>query len=507
MASLSDKNFDISSLASGSQMASDSSLLVRPVDAPLHVIRRSVAKRDQPMILESTLADPKTSRWSIFAADPVQVLSIRQREARLESFRELNGRPDVSVQELPETQNGPPAAIKILRRWLNHWNINRQLRSDLIPGPFAGGVLGWVGYDFGWHLEKLPRVIPDIENWDDLRFGIYDTFVIYDHRHSKAWLVARNLGGSPFQSTSDRLVDWQKAIEQEPTNEIGSDWPGVKIQPVLSRSQYESKIAQVLDYIVAGDIFQANFTQRFEGYGEGNPVALFENLARISPAPFAAFSQWDDKAILCSSPEWFYRLDGDLAVTRPIKGTRPRGLTPEQDAENARELLASPKDRAELTMIVDLERNDLGRVCEFGSIRVTEALKLETYAQVHHLVAEIQGRLQQRHDTVDLLAAMFPGGSITGAPKIRAMEIIEGLETHRRGPYTGAIGYMSVDGRSAWNIPIRTILNSGDCWSYHVGGGIVVDSDPGDEYAETMTKGRGMHLALETPYPLSTRPS
>ena len=188
-------------------------------------------------------------------------------------------------------------------------------------------------------------------------------------------------------------------------------------------------------------------------------------------------------------------------MTRPIKGTRPRGVTPEEDAANQSELLSSTKDKAELTMIVDLERNDLGRVCELGSVKVNQALTLESYAQVHHLVAEIEGRLSPYHDDIDLLAAMFPGGSITGAPKIRAMEIIEELETHQRGVYTGAIGYIGMDGRSAWNISIRTIVRSGDVWSYNVGGGIVADSVPEEEFNETLSKAAGMKAALETPYP------
>jgi para-aminobenzoate synthetase component 1 len=194
-------------------------------------------------------------------------------------------------------------------------------------------------------------------------------------------------------------------------------------------------------------------------------------------------------------------VEGDRVITRPIKGTRPRGVTPEEDAANQSELLSSTKDKAELTMIVDLERNDLGRVCEFGSVKVNQALTLESYAQVHHLVAEIEGRLSPYHDDIDLLAAMFPGGSITGAPKIRAMEIIEELETHQRGVYTGAIGYIGMDGRSAWNISIRTIVRSGEVWSYNVGGGIVADSVPEEEFNETLSKAEGMKSALETPYP------
>ncbi|MFM7129660.1 MAG: aminodeoxychorismate synthase component I, partial [bacterium] len=367
-----------------------------------------------------------------------------------------------------------------------------------LSAPFKGGVLGWLGYDFGWHLEKLPRLIPDRDGWEDLRLGVYDTFIVYDHKYNHAQLVACDLAeGSERNSAIERMDMWQKELQWTKEHGRWMPWQGLEVQPVLNRSDYESKICKVLDYLAAGDIFQANFTHRFEARGQGDPLALYERLARISPAPFAAFSQWDDKAIISSSPEWFYRQDGRRVLTRPIKGTRPRGRSPEEDAVNRAELLSSLKDKAELTMIVDLERNDLGRVAEFGSVKVNEAMKLESYAQVHHLVAEIEGQLRPDKDTVDLLAAMFPGGSITGAPKIRAMEIIEEMETHRRGPYTGSIGYISLDGHSAWNIAIRTILKSGECWSYNVGGGIVIDSRPDDEYEETLTKARGMKLAME----------
>ncbi|MBY0396444.1 MAG: anthranilate synthase component I family protein, partial [Thermoleophilia bacterium] len=214
------------------------------------------------------------------------------------------------------------------------------------------------------------------------------------------------------------------------------------------------------------------------------------------PAPFAAYLAWEDRAVVSASPEWFYQTRGDRIVTRPIKGTRPRGATPDEDARLAAELAASPKDRAELTMIVDLERNDLGRVSRYGTVTVTEALTVESFAQVHHLVATVEGRLRPGVGPVDVVRAVFPGGSITGAPKIRAMEIIDELEPNRRGVYTGAIGYFGRGGISAFNIAIRTMVVEGGTARYQVGGGIVADSDPLAEYHETLHKGRGLREVL-----------
>jgi para-aminobenzoate synthetase component 1 len=266
----------------------------------------------------------------------------------------------------------------------------------------------------------------------------------------------------------------------------------------VGRDQYLSAVVRAKEYIAAGDIFQVNLSQRFEAQGEFDPLELYQRLKKISPAPFAAYlGLGNGEALISASPEWFYQTRGDRITTRPIKGTRPRGKTPEDDARLATELQASAKDRAELTMIVDLERNDLGRVCRYGSVKVVDPLTIESYAQVHHLVATIEGRLRPDVGPVDVVRAMFPGGSITGAPKIRAMEIIDELEPTRRSVYTGAIGYFSRGGSSAFNIAIRTMLVEGGRASYQVGGGIVADSEPEAEYEETLHKGQAMRDVLE----------
>jgi para-aminobenzoate synthetase component 1 len=266
-----------------------------------------------------------------------------------------------------------------------------------------------------------------------------------------------------------------------------SDW---------TKAEYIAAVERTKEYIRAGDIFQANITQRFsttlhpQWTKPGRIADLWDRCVAMSPAPFSALIETPEWSVLSTSPERFLLVEPDGRVeTRPIKGTRPRGKTAKEDAAQMSELLASAKDRAELAMIVDLERNDLGRVCKFGSVKVAQHAALESYSNVHHLVSTVEGRLRDGCDVVDLLAAAFPGGSITGAPKIRAMEIIDELEACSRGVYTGAIGYISNHGRADFNIAIRTLVVEGDRAHYHVGGGITEGSDPEAEYEETLTKG------------------
>jgi para-aminobenzoate synthetase component 1 len=472
---------------------------VVPVSASFRTLRLAFGRADHPFMLESTRADPVSSRWSIFAAEPVSTFVLKNDRVIVTDVGV--GSRVHPVEHTRKKGGGGLSFLDHLRSWLFQFRDSDQDRPEIkIPGPFAGGAIGFLSYDLGRSLEHLPNRLPDSELWDDVRLGLYDVFTVYDHKHQRAWLVARDFPGFSTVQAADRIDRWLPLIARAESDDIPR-WPGGQVQPILTRAGYIERVERVLDYIGAGDIFQTNFTHRFECRSSGDSLALHDHLATISPAPFAAFSRWGDQALVCSSPEWFYRIEGDKVITRPIKGTRPRGSTPESDAAQRAELLASAKDRAELTMIVDLERNDLGRVCRFGSVRVNQSMVLESYAQVHHLVAEIEGRLRPDRDDLDLLAAMFPGGSITGAPKIRAMQIIEELETHRRGIYTGAVGYIGADGKSAWNIPIRTILKSGETYSFNVGGGIVADSIPAEEYDETMTKALGMRRALETPSP------
>jgi len=271
--------------------------------------------------------------------------------------------------------------------------------------------------------------------------------------------------------------------------------PGLRSN--FTRAGYLQAVARVIEYVYAGDIFQANLSQRLQAPLAGTPFELYGRLRQRNPAPFAAYLDFGDLVVASSSPERFLRIrDGRRVETRPIKGTRPRGIGPEHDAALALALAESDKDRAENVMIVDLLRNDLSRVCRPGTVRVPELFALEHYQTVHHLVSTVEGELAPEHDAVDLVRAAFPGGSITGAPKVRAMQIIAEVEPTQRGVYCGSIGYLSVTGALDTSIVIRTCLALGGDVYFQAGGGIVADSDPDDEYAETLDKARGLTAAL-----------
>ena len=266
---------------------------------------------------------------------------------------------------------------------------------------------------------------------------------------------------------------------------------------VTPREEYLRRIRRALDYIAAGDIYQVNLSHRIECPFEAEPVDLFRRLAELNPAPFAAYVDAGPFKVISASPERFVALVGDRAWSSPIKGTRPRGATPADDRRLARDLLESPKDRAENVMIADLVRNDLGRVSRPGSVRVASLCALESFATVHHLVSTIEGRLEAGRGRIDLLRALFPGGSMTGAPKVRAMEVIDELEGEERGLYSGSVGYLSFDGTMDFNIVIRTLVLAGGRAHLRAGGAIVADSEPAQEFRETLDKARALLQAMD----------
>lgn len=380
------------------------------------------------------------------------------------------------------------------------------------PFPFSGGAVGFFTYDLKDELESLPSNTSDDLNLPLWRFAWYDGIVIYDHFQGKYWITACGIDEygtchpDLAQTRIDSIVQSLYAYVPEPVGEPElllnkTDQPHpafAPITPSVSHAQYLSDLQRVIDYIYAGDIYQANLTQRFSMLWEGDTWDLYSQLHRQNPAPFAAFLPYSDFQILCSSPERFLRVQTDGQIeTRPIKGTRPRGKSSAEDQLLALELQNSPKDRAELTMIIDLERNDLGRICEFGTVKVKDLIELEQYPTVWHLASTVTGKLRPGLKASAIIQAVFPGGSITGAPKIRAMEIIEELELFKRGLYTGSIGYMGFDGAWDFNIVIRTILLKNDRAYVHVGGGIVADSIPEDEYNETLDKAKALFAVLK----------
>lgn len=368
--------------------------------------------------------------------------------------------------------------------------------------PFTAGAVGYFGYDLKSFVERLPDIAKDDLDLDDSVFGFYDTVIIHDSLKKKAYIAS---SGLPFldaqenkKRACERLECFKDIIDYSPAERKASRplTPPAAISSNFSKSSYMKAIVRAKEYIKQGDIYQVNLSQRFEADFKGDPYDLYLRLRGINPAPFSSFLGFDGIFILSSSPERFLLKRKDYIETRPIKGTRPRGSDGLSDTSLEKELIDSPKDRAEHLMIVDLERNDLGRICEYGSVRSSEFITMEKYSTVFHLVSTVSGRLKKGIGPIESLMAAFPGGSITGAPKIRAMEIIEELEPVKRAVYTGAIGYISFDGNMDTSIVIRTFIVKDERAFFQVGGGIVADSDPEKEYDETIDKARALFKSL-----------
>jgi para-aminobenzoate synthetase component 1 len=349
--------------------------------------------------------------------------------------------------------------------------------------PVGGAAIGYFGYEVGREEAGLARDKPNaVPFMPEVAVGLYPWTIVVDHVERRAALTSLDsFPAAEAQALRERLL----AAPPRPARAFSIDGP---IEATLDRREYLPRARRVLDYIVAGDCYQANLTREFRAPCSGDPWAFYRYLHDHNPAPMGAYLEYPFGCVLSSSPERFLVVSGREALTRPIKGTRRRRENPAEDAAAAAALLASAKDRAENVMIVDLLRNDLGRVCETGSVQVRGLCELESFATVHHLVSTVTGRLAAGRDGLDALHACFPGGSITGAPKRRAMEIIEELEPHRREVYCGAIGYVTPGGRLDMNIPIRTTLCAQGELRFYAGGGIVADSTPEDEFEETEVK-------------------
>ena len=386
---------------------------------------------------------------------------------------------------------------------------------DEVDVPFPlGGCFGYWGYDLKNFVEPrlTRRAVNDLE-LPDCHLGFYPSLVVFDHQLGKTWIVATGLDAEGNRSEArarSQLMGWREKLADGPTEQSGAGGspaygPSTTETPAggprsiassLPRPEYLAAVGRALRYIHAGDIYQVNLAQRLAASCPFSGWEYFERLTAASPAPFSAYFGCGDFALVSSSPELFLRLSGGHILTRPIKGTRPRDADAVRDAQLAWELQRSEKENAELVMITDLLRNDLGRVCDYGTVQVPELVRLERYAHVQHLVSTVEGRLRDGLTHLDALAACFPGGSITGAPKIRAMEIIDELEPVARGPYCGCHGYLGFNRESELSITIRTaVVRDGTAW-IHVGAGIVADSKPEAEYEETWAKAVGLLAAL-----------
>ena len=453
--------------------------LALPRTDPLAALE-AFADLPHAFLLHSALPSTR-ARWSFFGADPFAWFHGAGYDDAVAMWRRFAG-------QIPRTP-GPPA-------------------------PFSGGAVGTWAYDFGRRLERLPAHARDDLSLPDFVLGFYDVVGAIDHDSGATWAFSSGLpleGREREARAHQRLEAFARRLESpDRARAAGTAWPAWVIgEPVstFEHAGYLAAVERVKDHIRRGDIFQANLSQRWttqvnttadaaDASTAALGRALFQALARRSPAPHAAYLDAGDHAVVSASPERFLELRGSRVETRPIKGTRPRGHTPSEDEALRRELEASAKDRAENVMIVDVLRNDLGRVCALGSVRTTELCALETFPQVFHLTSTVTGELGSGLDALDLLHACFPGGSITGAPKIRAMEIIESLEPVRRNLYTGAIGYLDWRGDADWSIAIRSALVTPGAIHFAAGGGITADSDLEAEYAETLHKAAGMRAAL-----------
>jgi len=368
-------------------------------------------------------------------------------------------------------------------------------RVDAVPGvPFAGGALGYLGYDLGRRFEHLASQAEADIGMPELAIGIYDWAVVVDHERRRAWLVGQGRDAKTF----DEWEALQRRVESGSSAVLPAFEVVSAVEASFDSDTYADAFRAIQDHIRRGDCYQVNLTQRFTARARGDAWHAYLQLRQINPAPFSAYLKHPAGTILSSSPERFLRLKGGHVQTRPIKGTRPRDADKARDQRLSHDLAASAKDRAENVMIVDLLRNDLGKSCVPGSIHASKLFSVESFASVHHLVSTVEGRLRPDQHAVDLIRGCFPGGSITGAPKLRSMQIIEALEPYRRSVYCGAIGYIGFDGDMDTNVAIRTLLKADDRIHAWAGGGIVADSVLEAEYQESFDKAAALLAVLHS---------
>ena len=450
-------------------------LLTRlPYHEDSSLLFNALAERPWAVFLDSGHPLAQGGRYDILAADPYMTLCTFGGETEIEDRSGMRRSRDDPFALVQQALGDP---------------------CDNDTGlPFCGGAIGWFGYDLGRRMEPLPCLAQDAERLPEMAVALYDWAVVVDHRKRQSWLV----GQGRVPSTRQRWWELLRLFRRPaPAPRLTPFQVSGPVRSNMDRTAYGRAFDRIKAYIRDGDCYQVNFAQRFAAPAAGDGWGAYQRLRRLNPAPFSAFVRTPHGQALSSSPERLLQLHGRRVETKPIKGTRPRGETPEGDSALAQELSQSPKDQAENLMIVDLLRNDIGRVCAPGSVSVPKLFAIESYATVHHMVSTVHGELAEGRDALDLLRACFPGGSITGAPKIRAMQIIEELEPHRRGLYCGSIAYIGYDGRMDSSITIRTLVyNHGEirCWA---GGGIVHDSQVDEEYRETFDKAAAMLRLLE----------
>jgi para-aminobenzoate synthetase component 1 len=424
------------------------------------------ASRPWAVFLDSAWHGQRLGRYDIMAYDPVCTLQTFGPETLINK----NGAEILSSADpfsLLQAELGP-------------------LLPSIDDLPFNGGAIGYFGYDLARRLEKLPQRAEDAEQIPEMAVGIYRWAVIVDHQQQQSWLLAYDVDAAKLAELQQQFAALPAAPELDSFK--------VLADPVanMDKAAYATAFGKIKAYLKEGDCYQVNLTQRFSSPCQGNPWLAYQVLRQINAAPFSAYLNLPDVQVLSSSPERFLQVRGRRVETKPIKGTRPRSSDSREDAQQIAELAGSEKDRAENVMIVDLLRNDLGKTCREGSVRTPVLFAVESYATVHHLVSTVTGELAAGQHALDLLRSCFPGGSITGAPKIRAMEVIEELEPQRRGIYCGAIGYIGFDGNMDTNIVIRTLIHNHGSIRFWAGGGIVNDSQLDAEYQECFDKAQAL---------------
>ncbi|NJL15940.1 MAG: anthranilate synthase component I family protein [Nitrospira sp.] len=465
-----------------------------PSVSPFELYSRIASARHPSFLFEGGNGGWGMGRYSYFGSDPYQTLT---------------GTADQFVQHstLGQTESGLGPYHRLV-----HLMSNQRIERPPGGPPFFGGAIGYFSYDLARQFEQLPSLAENSLACPDLEFGFFDVVGAVDHELGTLVLMfcppLERFLGEPrdklFREGTDRLAAFDAQLSKSVQSESSIDTlERLTFTPEQHRSSYMQSVQRCQEYIASGDIYQANLSHRFrvscEALTRGElqaDLSAYRRLRALNPSPFAGILRFEAVRLISSSPERLVRLDGRRADTRPIAGTRPRGETVFADQQLVTELHANKKERAEHIMLVDLERNDLGRVCQYGSIHVDELMTLEQYSHVNHLVSQVSGSLRNHVTGFDLLKAMFPGGTITGVPKIRCMEIIEELEPVRRGLYTGSMGYLSWSGDLDFNILIRTLVMIHDVASLQVGAGIVADSDPAREYEETIYKAQAFFSAF-----------
>jgi para-aminobenzoate synthetase component I len=457
-----------------------------------------------PHIQEITFSDPakifsniSSEKWAILLESSKIANSLGQFSFIVsDPFLTLESKEGNLIQDGRLTQADPWQALQ------THLKKYTLPKIHELP-PLQGGAVGYFSYDLCHSLEKLPRPAKNDLQFSDMMVGFYDTVIAFDHLKKRAWIIS-----SGFPETDDtkrakrakeRCAHFLEKITRNALNfEQNAICKEEDIESNFSETKYLNAVQKAIDYIKAGDIFEVNLSQRFSAKLPMNlkPFQLYLRLREFNAAPFAAYLNLGDTVIASASPERFLKLNDRFVETRPIKGTRPRGASKEEDQKLKEELRMSEKDHAENVMIVDLLRNDLSKVCKDESVHVPQLCEIESYATVHHLVSVVQAELRDIYTAVDLLKACFPGGSITGAPKIRAMEIIAEIEPVHRGPYCGSLGYISFSGDMDTSIIIRTFLIKNEMITFQAGGAIVADSSPNDEYHETLNKASALKRSL-----------